>query len=150
MTDTCYVYKWTHIPTLRWYVGSKTRKYSHPDDGYICSSRVVKPMILECPDEWERIIIAVGSAAEMRELEDQILEVFDAANDPRSYNQHNNKKDFHRIGATPWNKGLTVGPDVAIQAWATKRSQGKTIPWNKGIPMSDEQKRKISNTKRNR
>lgn len=31
---TAYVYRWTHIPTGKWYVGSRTAKGSHPNDGY--------------------------------------------------------------------------------------------------------------------
>jgi hypothetical protein len=36
-----YVYKWTHLPTLMWYVGSRTAEGCHPEDRYICSSKSV-------------------------------------------------------------------------------------------------------------
>jgi hypothetical protein len=43
MSETiAYVYKWTHIPTSKWYVGSRTAPGCHPDDGYICSSKLIK------------------------------------------------------------------------------------------------------------
>ena len=83
-----FVYKWTHIPTLKWYVGSRTAKGCHPDDGYICSSRVVKPLIVEHPSEWARTIVGVGTVDEMRELEAEILQLANAKSDPRSFNMH--------------------------------------------------------------
>jgi hypothetical protein len=88
-----YVYKWTHIPTLKWYVGSRYKKGCHPDDGYICSSKIVKPLIESSPQEWQRNIIAVGEELEMRQLEYTILNLFDAAIDPRSFNRTNGFKN---------------------------------------------------------
>lgn len=32
-----YLYKWTHTPSNKWYIGSRTKKKCHPNDGYICS-----------------------------------------------------------------------------------------------------------------
>ena len=91
MSDTiAYVYKWTHIPSLRWYVGSRTAKGCHPGDGYICSSKYVKPLIMESINEWKRDIIATGSPKDMYDLETEILRLFDAKNDARSLNRHNN------------------------------------------------------------
>jgi hypothetical protein len=90
MTETkAFVYKWTHLPTLMWYVGSRTKKGCHPEDGYICSSKIVKPMILANPEEWVRELIEVGEPKTMRQLEVEILELFDAKSDPRSFNQTN-------------------------------------------------------------
>lgn len=82
-----YVYKWTHTPSLRWYVGSRTRQGCHPNDGYICSSRTVKPLIQANPEEWTRTIIATGTPEDMLDLELEILDLFDALTDPRSLNQ---------------------------------------------------------------
>ena len=36
-TTQAFLYKWTHIPTQKWYVGSRTAVGCHIDDGYICS-----------------------------------------------------------------------------------------------------------------
>ena len=85
-----YVYKWTHLPTLRWYVGSRFAKGCHTNDGYICSSDYVKNMIELSPEEWKREIIRTGSPEDMYQLETDILEIFDARNDYRSFNCHNN------------------------------------------------------------
>jgi len=94
MNTNCYVYKWTHLPTLNWYVGSRSQDKSHPGDGYICSSLIVKPMVLSKPWEWRREIIATGTKQEMRELEIEILQLFDARNDPKSFNRSNGAPDF--------------------------------------------------------
>jgi hypothetical protein len=93
-----YVYKWTHLPTLKWYVGSRTARGCHPNDQYICSSRIVKPLIMANPEEWSRTIIDTGTPEQMRELEEEILHLFDAAKDNRSFNQHNGDGKFTTLG----------------------------------------------------
>jgi hypothetical protein len=107
MNNTCYVYKWTHLPTLCWYVGSRYSKRAHPDDGYICSSKTVKSMIKNNPEQWTRTVIATGTADEMYALETDILTSCDAKNSPRSYNQHNN--DFRRIGRNTAESRARIG-----------------------------------------
>ena len=92
-----YVYKWTHIPTLKWYVGSRTAKGCHPNDGYICTSSLVKPMIITNPKEWQRTIIDTGTRDDMINLEAEILQLFDAKNDPRSFNKQNGDGKFKAI-----------------------------------------------------
>lgn len=94
MDTIAYVYKWTHLPTLKWYVGSRSAKGCHPNDGYICSSKTVKPLILENSSDWVRSIISTGSPFEMRLLEEEILATVDAMNDPRSFNKHNATERF--------------------------------------------------------
>ena len=95
MQTIAYVYKWTHLPTLKWYVGSKTSQGCNPDDGYICSSKSVKPLILQDKAKWERTIIATGSPLEMRTLEEVILTTTDAMHDSRSLNKHNASEKFN-------------------------------------------------------
>lgn len=144
-----FVYKWTHLPTLRWYIGSRTAEGCHPEDGYICSSRQVKPLVESQRDDWTREIIAQGLPADMLELETIILETVDARNDPRSYNQHNGDGRFTTLGIEPHNKGKYIPRNKpawnsgkkAPQISAAKK--GKPAP-NKGVPMSEEQKLKIS------
>jgi len=118
-----YVYKWTHLPTLKYYVGSRTAKKAHINDGYICSSRTVKPMILANPIEWERTILAVGTPEEMFEFETEILTTFDCRNDKRSFNKHNND-------------GLRSGlPGEKNGAWGLKRPDlSQRNKDNKGKP----------------
>jgi hypothetical protein len=93
-----YVYKWTHIPTLKWYVGSRTANGCHPGDGYICSSRVVKPLIELDPKEWKREILHTGNREQVLEFEAEVLRLFDARNDKRSFNMHNGDGKFTTSG----------------------------------------------------
>lgn len=37
MKTIAYVYKLTHLPTLMWYIGSRSAKGCHPDDEYMGS-----------------------------------------------------------------------------------------------------------------
>ena len=113
-----FVYKWTHIPTLRWYIGSRTAQGCCPTDGYICSSRLVRPLVESAESEWTRTVVATGEPADMLELETVILETVDARSDPRSYNQHNGDGRFTTAGTVAWNKGL-------------KKPRG-TPSWNSG------------------
>jgi hypothetical protein len=149
MSNSAFVYKWTHLPTLRWYIGSRTAKGCSINDGYICSSKKVKPLIESAQSEWSREVIAIGSPADMLELETVILELFDARNDPRSYNQHNGDGRFTTLGIEPHNKGKYIPRNKpswnsgkkAPQISAAKK--GKPAK-NKGVPMSEEQKLKLS------
>jgi hypothetical protein len=98
MITTAYVYKWTHKPTLKWYVGVRWKKGCHPKDGYICSSKSLRPIIESNPQEWVREVIKTGEPADMRDLEETILYVTDAKRDKRSFNQHNGNGKFINKG----------------------------------------------------
>lgn len=84
-----FVYKWIHKPTGKWYIGSRTAKGCHINDGYICSSKIVKPMIEQNPEEWERYILKEGSVSEMRKHEASLLKLHNAKDDPMSFNRSN-------------------------------------------------------------
>lgn len=96
-----FVYKWTHIPTGKWYIGSRTAKDCHPNDGYICSSTIVKPMIEQNPEEWKRTILHTGAPKEMRRMETHLLLEANAKDNPMSFNRNNaikpntKKKRYH-------------------------------------------------------
>ena len=98
-----YVYKWTHLPTLMWYVGSHTSKTEQIEESYICSSKYVKPLVIANPSEWKREIIATDSSptgvTSMLSLEEEILMTFDAKNDNRSFNRNNHvlRKDGSNV-----------------------------------------------------
>lgn len=90
MSNTmAFLYKWTQHSTGMWYIGSRTARNCHPNDGYICSSKVVKPLIKETPRDWNREILVIGEPLYIRELENKILSKLDAANDAMSYNKTN-------------------------------------------------------------
>ena len=150
-----FVYKWMHLPTLRWYIGSRTAQGCCPADGYICSSRLVRPLVESAESEWIRTVVATGDPKDMLELETVILELFDAKNDPRSYNQHNGDGRFTTLGVEPHNKGKYIPRNKP--AW----NSGKKAPQisagkkgkpakNKGVPMSEEQRLKMVEIHNNR
>ena len=123
-----YVYKWTHIPTMHWYIGSRTAVNCHPNDGYICSSAIVNPLYNANPEEWIRQIIETGTPTDMRQLEAELLEMFDAMHDPRSFNQHNSNGKFTFKGGKP----------------QTAQHIQKRAATLKGIPQSAARKKNIS------
>jgi len=84
-----FVYKWIHKPTGMWYIGSRTAEGCHINDGYICSSTTVKPMIEQNPDEWERSILHTGMPKEMRKMETRLLTESNAMNNLMSFNRNN-------------------------------------------------------------
>lgn len=125
-----YVYKWTHIPTGKWYIGSKIKQGWNPSrhEEYICSSEVVKPLVLANRDEWTYEILSVGDREYIKQLEILLLCEVDARNNPQSFNQHNGDGIYSRTGTThteqtklkmrqshlnqiPWNKGKKHSPD---------------------------------------
>lgn len=95
-----FLYCWTHVTTGMWYVGSRTATGCNPYDGYICSSRIVKPMIVTNPTEWKRQIIACGDQKDILSLETKILTQLDAKNDSMSYNMHNGDGKWTTLGTT--------------------------------------------------
>lgn len=107
-----YIYKWTHIVTGKWYIGSRTKVGCFPNDGYICSSKIVKPLIQDSPCDWIREILHTGSPLEIIELEATILTQLDAKNDPLSYNLHNGDGNFTTAGVSmplSWRQKISKG-----------------------------------------
>jgi hypothetical protein len=127
-----FVYKWTHIPTYRWYVGYHVGS----EQNYICSSKLIKHHIISSPDEWVRVIVAQGDPEEMYELETEILQLTDAKKDIRSFNYHNNDGRFTTLNRTKEFMSLL---EIANRKLA-----------NKGKPKSEEHKRKLSDALKGR
>lgn len=84
-----FVYKWIHQPTGMWYIGSRTAKGCNINDGYICSSKIVKPMIEQKPEEWKRYILHTGTPSDMRKMETKLLVESNAKKNMMSFNQNN-------------------------------------------------------------
>jgi hypothetical protein len=95
--EQAYVYMWKEIATEKWYIGSRTRKGCHPDDGYICSSKTVKPLIKANPEGWTRKILFVGDPFKAIEIESFVLTEMRAKQSEMSYNLHNQDMNFHGI-----------------------------------------------------
>ena len=81
-----FVYRWKQISTGMWYIGYHK---GSPTDGYICSSKTVKPMIQSSPEDWERKILRHGTKLEMVALEHRLLKKLKASTNAKSYNQTN-------------------------------------------------------------
>lgn len=96
--EQAYVYMWTEIATDMWYVGSRTRKGCHPDDGYICTSKIVKPKIESNPDGWKRKILFIGAPKRALEIESFVLTEMRAKQSEMSYNLHNQDMKWTRTG----------------------------------------------------
>ena len=86
-----YLYKWIHIPSGMWYIGSKSAKGCHPNnhEKYICSKPIVKQMILEKREDWFYEIIETGDPRYIRKRETEILVSLDAKNNCMSFNEGN-------------------------------------------------------------
>ena len=95
-----YIYKWIHLPTGKWYIGSKVKKGWNPGrhEEYISSSKEVKPLVLENREEWTYEILHTGEPDYIVSLETAILTELDARNDPMSFNQHNGDGLYNRFG----------------------------------------------------
>lgn len=130
-----YLYRWTQKSTNKWYVGSRTEKFCHPDDGYICSSKTVEPMILENKDGWVREVLVIGDKNYIVELESSYLKLIDAKGDSMSFNMHNGDGKFINKGGKP------LSQEHKLKLGESKKGR---IAWNKGTPISDEQRAKMS------
>jgi|DEB3_MinimDraft_2_1074329.scaffolds.fasta_scaffold01321_2 hypothetical protein len=93
-----YLYRWTELSTGKWYVGSRTAKNCHPDDGYICSSKYVKPLIKNNPTDWTREILVISDKKYIRDLEVKYLKSLQAVKDKQSYNKHYGGATFANSG----------------------------------------------------
>lgn len=171
--EQAYVYMWKEVATDKWYIGSRTRKGCHPEDGYICSSKTVKPLIEANPDGWTRKILFVGNPKRAIEIESFVLINMRAKESDMSYNLHNQnmkwtrtgckdseevrkKKSFARLGEKnpSFGKRGKLSPNLGrknpmkpeTKAKLSASLKGK-LAWNKGVkmpPMTDEQRQKIS------
>jgi len=141
-----YVYKWTHKPTLNWYVGSRTSKKANPNDGYICSSPKIKLMILQNPQDWERTIIDIGEQLDMYNLETEILQTVDAAKDQRSFNKHNNTGKCFMTGRTHSPETIEKMRQAALKRPKrplTEEHKKKLSDIAKGVPKSESHRQSM-------
>ena len=139
-----YLYKWTQLSTGKWYVGARGGRGCHPDDGYICSSKVVKPLILENPDDWVREILHVGDTEKIFELEADLLTSLNAKDDHNSFNKHNGDGKWSMRGKT-----FSAEHKKKMGAWQIGRkfdesSIKKRTESRKDFKQSEESKLKTS------
>lgn len=135
MNTTAYIYKWIHLPTSKWYIGSRTKENCYPGDGYICSSKLVKPLIKSSPNEWHREILATGSPEEIILLESKILTMLDAKNDPNSYNMHNGDGKFTT-------SGVALTDDWREKISASNTGKKRTLEQKENYKLANQKKAK--------
>ena len=125
-----YLYKLTQKSTGKWYIGSRTAKKCHPDEGYICSSRHVKPMYFANPTDWNREILVIGPAEYIRELETNYLKSLGAKNDPMSFNLHDGDGKFTTAGKklSPRDNSFLFTAENRL-----KRAKGNKRAWSIGL-----------------
>lgn len=133
-----YVYLIRHIPSGKFYVGSKFAKINcHPDlfwnkehkHGYFTSSKIIKQMIVQDGIEsFEVVYISERPNNDSREFEAAFLKIVDAAKSDNWINLSNSDGKFHR-------------PKVCSVETRAKLSASHT-----GKHMSEESKIKLSLT----
>lgn len=139
MNKEAFVYCWTDHLRNMIYVGYHKGTI---DDGYVCSSKLMKQYYKERPEDFSRMIIAQGSTDDMHNLERQILISMDAMNDVSCYNRSNGVKTYNikehteetKRKISKINKGKT----------RTEEDKKKMSEYRKGKKKSKEHKKKIS------
>lgn len=152
MTDT-FLYCWRDHKTEKLYVGVHR---GSPEDGYICSSKVVLQEYKKRPRDFSREILASGTWPMMYQLETSLLSALQAHKDPMFYNQTNNQGAFYHIGQktedhkrkiSVGQTGKKRGPHSLEHSKAQSAGQlGKkrgpySVPiWNKGLKTGPQTK----------
>lgn len=104
-----------------------------PDDGYVCSGKLMLQEYKVRPEDFSREIVAFGSYQEMYIMETAILKAAKADKDPGFYNQHLNTGKFTTAGTR-----MTTETKNKIRT----KALGRPAP-NRGIPHSDSTKEKM-------
>ena len=142
-----YVYKWTELSTGKWYIGSRTAKGCHPDDGYVCSSKIVRPLIQANPSDWRREILFSFDGEEHQKMtvaiEATLLQQLDAKNDPISYNRHNGDGVFSNAGNTPSEETKAKIGEAGRGKRRSEETKVKISAANEGKKRSEQQKAKM-------
>lgn len=153
MNYEAFVYCWTDKLTDKLYVGYHKGR---DDDGYICSSKIMKEEYKKRPQDFSRKIVAHGKLEDIVSLETKILQSMNAADDPQFYNKHNNTariingplseehKEKIRKGCQGINRGRLFSETTREKI---SKSKIGTPAWNKGIPRDEETRKKISETR---
>ena len=90
-----FLYCWTDKKNNKLYLGYHK---GNPNDGYVCSSKVMLKEYNQRPQDFNRQIIASGTADECRNLESILLKKINAAKNENFYNQNNMDGKFVCLG----------------------------------------------------
>jgi hypothetical protein len=121
-----FIYCWTDTNRNMLYVG--THKGT-PDDGYVCSSKLMLEEYNKRPQDFKREVMAFGSYNNMISFETKILKAANAAEDMSFYNQHNGDGNF-------FNKGHTEATRAKLKIARNKRTDKPRL----GKKLSEEGK----------
>lgn len=141
-----FVYKWYDGLKNMYYIGVHK---GDPNDGYICSSKLVLEQYNIRPYDFNRTILKYGTLDEMLEYETALLKFVNAKENLNFYNQHNGDGKFINKGNDlQTRKKISESLKKYVKTEEHRKNlgasrKGKT-PWNKGIPCSNEQKKKLS------
>jgi hypothetical protein len=142
-----FTYIWTNTLTDRVYVGWHK---GDVDDGYVCSSKVLMEEYLENPLVFSRKIIGYGACKEMKNLESEILNFFDARCNKKFYNQTNANGNFlhtekHTLDSKIKMSLAHVTRTKYAKGWKmTQSSKNKCELSAKNRWQSDEERNKLS------
>ena len=92
--DLAFVYKWIDTKNNMYYIGSHK---GSPDDGYICSSKYMLEEYNKRPDDFYREILVIGEYPYIRDLEEKLLKLVNAALNEQYYKKSNGDGKFYCI-----------------------------------------------------
>lgn len=129
-----FVYRWTDNLTGMMYIGVHK---GTEDDGYVCSSKVMKVEYLKRPQDFIREILSLHETyVDAREEEIRLLTEVNAVDNSMYYNRHNGESSGFRA---PTGRRQSEETRKKISEAAKGR-----IPWNLGKSPSEETRAKIS------
>ena len=124
-----FIYCWTDTNRNMLYVG--THKGT-PDDGYVCSGKLMLEEYNKRPQDFKREVMAFGSYNDMINFETKILKAANAASNKSFYNQHNGDGNFYCKGHS-----LETRNKIKISLTGKKRTAEQRVR------MSESKKNKI-------
>jgi len=152
-----FLYKWSDILTSKIYIGVHK---GTPDDGYICSSKIMLDEYRNRPTDFKREILLYGTLKECQQKETDILKKDNAAKNPLYYNQSNGADTFYHIGPHTDKVKRKISENTKVGMKQSKNPPGRKKgcvsnrkglklgpSWNKGLQASEETKKKMSITK---
>lgn len=121
-----YVYEITDKLTGRWYVGSRSSKYSNPSElavTYFTSSRQLSKLFKADPSRFKTKVLVESDSEYVLKVEASVLKLRDAMNDPMSYNMTNGNQVYSPVKVGNFHAENKTG--VCGRSEEQKRQHGK-------------------------